>query len=76
MNTEKNKFLTEAMGECCHNHPEKTYYYDSVGRDFYYKCTKCNAVDMQSSDAPSTLKFKLVKTWDTIDFYTWEGLVS
>jgi hypothetical protein len=66
------RYLTEAMGDCYHK-IEKIYYFDSIGKDFYYRCTKCNSVDMHSSDLPSTLGLKLVKTWDTIDFNTWDG---
>lgn len=67
MNTERDKFLTEAMGECWHEYETRDIFIDSFfGSHLYNFCTKCNITD---KDAKPYTNFS---TWDSFGkLYSW-----
>lgn len=59
MNTERNKFLTEAMGECWHEWYVSREFLDEFGHGTTQNCSKC-------------WKRKSIRT-ENVKFSTWEG---
>ena len=67
MNIERDKFLTETMGECWHEWAEDCH--DACSAYTRWTCTKCGETD---SHADIDVRVYEVKPYQN-NFYTWEG---